>query len=327
MRYSSLLVALAVVACGPMTAPQSVHAPVPPAAPSFGSSIEAPRTGLLVMAHGGTPEWNETVMAAVQPSTDVLPTAVAFGMANPYALQTALDELEKQGVERVAVVRMFLSGESFLDQTEYFLGLSGQRPDQFVLMGPAAADPDARFPLQHSMQVGTHTHGILDSRYVSNIMVDRAGALSTDPSNEAVLLIAHGMGDDGENNRVLASMTRAAGQLGAEGYADVEIATLREDWEEKRLAAEAEIREYVRSQATQRDVLVIPLRLSGFGPYAEVLDGLEYSAGDGLLPHSDIGRWVLDTANDVTCASGWGPITGACTRAIADPNASPGQRD
>ena len=101
------------------------------------------------------------------------------------------------------------------------------------------------------------------------------------------------MGDDGENDRVLALLHRAADQVTRAGYAEVEVATLREDWEEKRISAEAHIRGYVEDQIGTNSVLVIPMRLSGFGPYADVLAGLEYHAGEALLPHTDIGRWVL----------------------------------
>ena len=68
----------------------------------------------------------------------------------------------------------------------------------------------------------------------------------------------------------------------------------------------------MEDQIGTNSVLVIPMRLSGFGPYADVLAGLEYHAGEALLPHTDIGRWVLDTANEITCSTGWGPIKDTC---------------
>jgi hypothetical protein len=38
---------------------------------------------------------------------------------------------------------------------------------------------------------------------------------------------------------------------------------------------------------------VIPFRVHGFGPYADVLEGLEYvSDGKGLIPHSEIAHWL-----------------------------------
>ncbi len=312
LKRASLLHVLVIVACSPPAVHSNGHDLVPPEEPMIESTSEPARTGVLVMAHGAGPEWNGTVMEAVKPSMEILPTAVAFGMANPYTLRSGLDELREQGVTQVAVVRMFLSGESFVVQTENLFGLYEERPQPFVLMGPAASDPGARIPLEHSMDIATHEQGILDSPYVGGIAVDRAAALGSDPSTEAVLLIAHGMGDDGENDRVLALLHRAADQVTREGYADVEVATLREDWEEKRISAEAHIRGYVEDKAGTNSVLVIPMRLSGFGPYADVLAGLEYRGGEGLLPHTDIGRWVVDMANEITCSTGWGPIKDTC---------------
>lgn len=322
MKYSAFLF-LALAACSTVsTTPQA-----PGPTDTTPDQPPSERTGILVMAHGGDAEWNRSVEAALRPLAATSPTALAFGMANPYTLQAGLDDLHDQGVARVAVVRMFLSGESFLDQTEYFLGLSQAPPEHFVLMGPAASDPDARAPLAHSMEIATHSTGILDSGHAGDIMIDRAGALSVDPSSEAVLLIAHGMGDEAANDRVLASMRRVADRLDTAGYADVDVTTLREDWEEKRVAAEKQIRDYVEGQSSERSVLVIPVRLSGFGPYATVLEGLAYRAGDGLLPHEGISGWVLETANGVSCASGWGPLTESCPRVVADSQVSERERN
>lgn len=319
MKRPALLILATAVACGPATTATIDSLATPPQESVPEQSNPAPGTGVLVMAHGGGPEWNQSVLDAVASAAEIVPTAVAFGMANPHTLQRALDELGARGVTRVAVVRMFLSGESFLDQTEYFLGLSDAAPSHFVLMGPAAADPDARKPIRHSMTVATHAHGILDSHHVGRIMADRAATFSTSPADEAVLLIAHGMGDDGANDRVLAAMQRVADQVVARGFADVEIATLREDWDEKRASAEEEIRAFVEENSATRSVLVLPMRLSGFGPYADVLEGLEYSAGEGLLPHEAIAEWVLETANGVTCASGWGAIANPCGQIVVEP--------
>jgi hypothetical protein len=253
------------------------------------------------------------VQEAVAPLGTGIPTAVAYGMANPYTLKEALGSLDAQGVRRVAVVRMFLSGESFLDQTRYFLGMSETAPEQFVLMGPAAADPEVRIPIAHDLAVQTHDDGILGSVEAGDVMVDRAQALSVNATAESVLLLAHGMGDDDENRRVLDAMDAIAARIGEHGFAAVHSATLREDWEEKRVRSEAEIRAWVEEQnAAGRRVLVVPMRLSGFGPYAEVLAGLPYIAGEGLLPHDAIGQWVRRTANRVSCSAGWGAVDGAC---------------
>ena len=87
---------------------------------------EAGSVGLLVMAHGGDPEWNRAVEAAVGPLRNSCLTEVVFGMASPVSLQAGVSRLEARGVRRVGVVGLFVSSQSFRHQTEYVLGL---RPD------------------------------------------------------------------------------------------------------------------------------------------------------------------------------------------------------
>jgi hypothetical protein len=81
----------------------------------------------------------------------------------------------------------------------------------------------------------------------------------------------------------------------------VEVKTLREDWPEKRAAAEKDIRAFV-NQATDNGmrVIVIPFRVHGFGPYAPVLDGLDYAAdGRGLLPDARVTAWIAREAKSL----------------------------
>ena len=72
------------------------------------------------------------------------------------------------------------------------------------------------------------------------------------------------------------------------------VEPLREDWPETREIAERRIREFVGSANTaSRNVLVIPFRVHGFGPYADVLEGLDYIAdGQGLVPHPGVTEWI-----------------------------------
>ncbi len=270
------------------------------------SLVVQDKVGVLLMAHGADDEWNQSVAEAVDPISENLPIAVAYGMANPMTLQAGLDSLDSQGVTHVAVVRMFLSGQSFLDQTNYFLGLSDEPPEMFVMMGPMAQNPEMRKQLHHDQIVATHLEGIIDSDMPAIIMSERASDLSSSVHDEAVLLIAHGAGDEQENNTILDAMGRVIQKLEMAGYADVDAMTLREDWEEERIIAEKNIRAYV-SRMTQEglSVIVLPMRLSGFGPYAEVLNGLDYSPGTGLLPHSELSNWVRSMTQKVIESEGW----------------------
>lgn len=272
---------------------------MPPPPPPVVVSDAAPSDGghgVLIMAHGGGEAWNETVIEAAEGARHEGPVVVAFGMAHPVSLQQGVDALDGLGAGRVSVVRLFVSGESFRTDTRYLLGLSDEEPGL----------PWVKAPLDHDLTIATHDHGLMGSPEVSDILLTRALDLSEDPSGESVLLIAHGMGDEGENDRVLDNMRTAADRIAAEGFREVEVAALREDWEEARAAAEAGIRSFVESRTDAgRRVLVLPYRLSGFGPYAKVLEGLDYVPGDGLLPHDAISRWIESTAAGVACASGW----------------------
>lgn len=258
------------------------------------------------MAHGGSIEWNATVAAAVAPLSRDLPTVVAFGMANPATLSSALDSLRSVGVSQVAVVRMFVSGQSFRDQTSYLLGLSDTPPETFIRMDHSAGDHGVPRPIDHGLAIATHEDGLMASAEARRIMAERARNLSDRPQAESVLLLAHGMGSEEEDGRLLEAMDEMAAEIAETPFKAIRSATLREDWPEQRALAERQIRDFVRQEtAAGRRVIVVPMRLSGFGPYAEVLAGLEYTPSEGLLPHRDVSTWIRRTALRVINTNGW----------------------
>jgi sirohydrochlorin cobaltochelatase len=248
-------------------------------------AVEKP--GLLVMAHGGDEDWNQAVLDAVQPLMADMPTTVAFGMANPHTLQEAVDRLESQGVTRIEVVRLFISGDSFLDATEYAFGIRSEKPPGRFMHEP--------HPLRLTVPVQLSSRGLMDVPGLGGILADRVTPLSHDPAAESVLIIGHGPGSDEENERWIANMDAMADSVRAEGpFAAVEVITLREDWTGKREVAEAAILAFVQAQQEAgRRVLVLPFRLRGFGPYAEVLEGFEYAHDpNGFLPDARISEWI-----------------------------------
>ena len=94
------------------------------------------------------------------------------------------------------------------------------------------------------------------------------------------------------------------------GFAAVRATTLREDWPEARKRAEAEIRGWVAEQKDLgRRVLVVPVRVSGFGPYADVLAGLPFEGAPGLLPHPAVTDWIREKIGEVERAEGWRELT------------------
>lgn len=256
--------------------------------------------GVLVMAHGGGPKWNGEVEASLTPLKSGYPLEIAFGMADAVSLQAAVQRLEAQGVNRIAVVRLFVSGESWYERTEQILGLKAGAPPK------PAADPHAGHGAHagHSMEfwrVGTTAsyalskEGLAQAPEMGVVLAGRAKALSQDPARESVLVLAHGPEDDGENQRWLEQIDKRADAVRkAAPFRNVRVETLREDWPEKRKDSEVRIRAYVEQASKDGGrVIVIPYRVAGFGPYAKVLEGLTYASdGQGLLPSPEVAGWV-----------------------------------
>ena len=291
-------------------------------------------TGILVMAHGGDPDWNASVDEALNGLRARAPLALAFGMADRSTLQAGVDSLAARGVERVSVVRMFLSGRSFEDQTRYLLRLSDEPPAFFLHhpmpageAGPSEHGPTTEHgtggpqggpshgtppPIEtRGLDIATQTTGLMDWSGVGAILRERAEAAGAQ-RGAGLMVIGHGMGDDDENREVLESMARAVDGLRDGPWGPVEVETLREDWPEARAGAEKRIRKWISESAMSGPPVVIPFRLSGFGPYAEVLEGLDYLPAAGLLPPPSIVDWVEETAREVACREGWLPATGGC---------------
>ncbi len=309
LRLSILLLAGALTACAALPPPAAPPAAQPTTPPSPATSVDGRPTGILVMAHGGEPVWNRQVDDALADLRTRAPVALAFGMADPGTLQASVDSLRSAGVGRIVVVRLFLSGTSFRDQTRWLLGLSSEPPAEFLHHGAHGSASDGPLPPVDlgGIEVATHDDGLMDWQGVGPIVLERAEAAGARPGGAGVLLVGHGMGDDLEDRAVLVRMEAAAAVLRQAGLGPVAVETLREDWPEARAAAEVRIRSWVAAEGDADPPVIVPFRLTGFGPYGEVLEGLDYRAGDGLLPHPSVTGWIAERATTVACARGWTP--------------------
>ncbi len=306
-KLSIPLCSLVLVACA------SADRAAPPAAPRSGLVVDD--FGVIVMAHGGTPEWNDAVLQTVAPLRAKYDIEVAFGMADAASLQDAVRKLEARNVRRIGVVRLFVSGESWLERTEQILGLRAGAPaaatahadhgehhahaDHQAASAPAPADHGAHsmafYRVESRSQFVLSSEGLADVPGMGQVLADRAAALSKAPAREDVLILAHGPGDDVENARWLAKIdARAAAVRALAQFRRVQVESLREDWPDKRAVAEQRIRAFVtRASSEGGTAIVLPFRVHGFGPYAQVLKGLDYvSDGKGLIPHGEVGKWL-----------------------------------
>ncbi len=174
-------------------------------------------------------------------------------------------------------------------------------------------------PLRTDARILLDEQGLAGSREAARILLARAEAKAEVPRETGVLVVAHGLGAEEANRELLSAMEKTSSLLRSRGYADVRVVTLREDWPEARAAAERTMRmEVIRMNEAHSEVLVIPLRVFGFGPYATVLEGLEYTAAEGLLPHPLVTEWIAGRVKAQSCAAGLPSAFGPCD-AIAHP--------
>jgi sirohydrochlorin ferrochelatase len=289
----------------------------------LGVTIAAQRpatTGVLLLAHGGQPQWNERVAAVAASVDQSQPTEVAFGMATRANIQSAIDKLTARGVTEIVAVPLFVSSySSVITSTEYLLGLRKEAPKDLAIFakmkheshgapaaedhshhGKPAADPaspvDTKLPIRMTPALNRHP-------LIGAIAADRARSVSTAPDKEAVILVAHGPVPDDDNRRWLADMAVLADSVKASApYASVDYMTVRDDaGPAMREAATKELRDKVQAQIAQgRRVLVVP-HLMSFGGIEQGirkrLEGLDYTmTAQALMPDDRIVLWVKESA-------------------------------
>jgi sirohydrochlorin ferrochelatase len=295
---------------------------------AIANAERAPKPGILLLAHGGKPAWNERVTALASQVSSRMPIEVAFGMASRPSIQAAVDRLVAAGVTEIVAVPLFVSDHSsVVTSTAYLLGLRSDMPDDlptFAKMNhgshgaathaahgatstadaaPAdAAAPDPTSPIASPVPIRM-TPALGRHPIVAEILATRARSISRAPAEEAVVLVAHGPVEDEENRRWVEDMRAlAAGIHGQVPFASVDALTVRDDAPEPvKEAATKELRHVVESRTREgRRVLVVPLLLSYGGIEQGIrkrLDGLTYVMPEqGLTPDDRLATWILAMA-------------------------------
>lgn len=273
------------------------------------------RPGILLLAHGGSDDWNNEVNKLAQATDKTFPTEVAFGMATKSNMEAAIHRLVTRGVSEIIAVPLFISSHSsVVSSSKYLLGLISEAPPdlaKFAMMshGHGAEDHSAHnsdptkpidlpVPVRMTSALGRH-------QLVARILLARAQSISQEPREETVVLVAHGPVSDEVNALWLADMSSLAERMKGDGpFQDIRFMTVRDDAPSPiRDQATAELRKLIESvKAEKRRALVVPLLLSYGGIEAGVkkrLEGLEYTiTNQALLPDDRLVEWVLTSARD-----------------------------
>lgn len=148
--------------------------------------------GLLLLAHGahrhqgghGPSVWNQNVERLARQLDEKIPTEVAFGMADPETIQTALDRLEIRGREKIAVIPVFISSYSpIIGNFRYILGLQPHLARATRLKHLERVQSKLQIVFGQTMD---------DHPLISEILLERALNAGTPPQRTTVILIAHG---------------------------------------------------------------------------------------------------------------------------------------
>lgn len=277
-------------------------------------------TGLLVVAHGATPEWNARVRATVaQVRWSRGPVAVAFLMgaeAGSAGWDAGIRALAAAGATEIVVVPLMVS--TFGDHVRQIEHYAGLRPE----LPAALTEHDHRDGGVTPVLPMRVTPALDAAPELGAILLDGWRALSAADRARPILLLAHGPqtaldAAQWERNLAGAAEVLAAGGAGGE----FRVGLVRDDASPAaRAAAVALVRDTVAALARRAgdSVVVLPILIST-GNLDRVklpgdLAGLPVVMRPmPLAPSPRLARWIERVA--ATAASGEGPVPGTSGRA------------
>lgn len=262
--------------------------------------------GLILVAHGGGPEWNAMVEQVAGEVRWSGPVGVSFLMGPGAAssrLQDVERELVRRGARRIILVPLLVSSYSgHFEQIRYLAretdSLDAEMVHHLDMSGITRGQSGVPVKVARAMD---------DAAELAEVVTARALSMASDPAAEAVFIVGHGPSSSGEYAAWMENLRRVAGAVKDQGKFRSVLVDLLKDDAPPAVRAEAvrRIRELIELQyaVTGRAVLVVPLlvapgHISRKKLPADLADlPIRYS-GETLLPNSAIARWVEATAQE-----------------------------
>jgi sirohydrochlorin cobaltochelatase len=295
----ALVALLSVVVLSTLSSPASAQ-------PPLDKQAAASPVGTIVVAHGGSKEWNDEVRAVVAQAKLAGPLELSFLMG-PEAATTRFQDvaarLVSQGARRLIVVPLLVSSHSeHYEQIRYLAGATDS-VDQAIAahMHHGGLEPA-------KVDVPVHVaRGLDDSPAIARALADRALALGQAPAQQALFLVGHGPNSAEDYAWWMSNLRTVADSVQRfTGFRDVRIDLVRDDAPAHvRAEAVRRVRELIAMQhtITGRPVVVVPVLISRGRVSRETfladLAGLPviYS-GDPLLPHPGLARWIEERVRE-----------------------------
>ncbi len=278
------------------------------------TTFAANKTGLLIIAHGSpSPKWNQPVLALEDSVKNLLSekqiegfdeVRVALMEFTEPSIAHVITDMEQKGVDKIYALPLFicLSGHSVYDVPS-ILGLYYNKEvgDALKEEGATIVNSKAQITVGPTLSYGD---------VVNQIMLDRVNELSSDPKNEALVVLAHG---DDSFRPMWESVTNNAGKY-ILGKTDIEYYNNAFVEVGQSFAVDGVNAISVASEKKDK-VIVIGVYLS-MGPSRMVkgsgimmmghtltgekmLEGKNIVYSDkGLLPSPKVTEWIVDRASE-----------------------------
>jgi sirohydrochlorin cobaltochelatase len=244
--------------------------------------------GVLILAHGYGEEGDADLYNSLEDFSETYQTTVAYGMSmmSSRHIECSLLEMNQAGSGKTYIVPVSASPfNTLVRQWRYIFNLE----NDYSYANVEKVNSDGAVFLE---PIGDHP-------LAREIVLDFANEISSDPSNEVVLIVAHGPVSGEDNALQLEMMDNISSYLSANGgFSEVMPLTLQDDAPpEVRAANVQRMREFVSTRSYNgRDVLIVSNLMSGKGIQRRVerdLEGLTYSFNpNGVATHPLFREWI-----------------------------------
>jgi hypothetical protein len=225
--------------------------------------------GILLLADEGTTEWHGGVTQLAQAVDKQKATELAFWSATNPNIQAAVDRLVQRGVSEIVAVPLFVAA--------------------------LPSDFSARVKTSVPLRI---TAGLNNDAVAGEIVLDRAGEVSTNSKAEVVVLVSH-RSAAGNDQRWVPDLAAAARHVNqTRRFAMIITTTLPPTGSDTPPEETANLRRMVeREIARQRRIIVVPVLTSYGGTEAaieEQLRGLAHEVTtSALMPHDRLVAWIV----------------------------------
>jgi sirohydrochlorin ferrochelatase len=252
-------------------------------------------TGVLVVAHGSTEDWNRIVQQEIAKVELPFPLELAFLESDEQGIHAMVQRLEEQGVGKIIAVPLFIcSYSSHIEEIKYILGLTDTLPG-----AEEAGEGEVELtPVETRAEI-VLTAALDDHIMVAATLAERLEALSQNPGEEIAVLVGHGTSEAEGLQKWTENLSSLSGQLKALiNFKDVKYSFVG--------VGAPTVHDVVSQSVDQGNVLVMPVMLSeGYFTGTKIpneLTGLNHRYPEpgnrALLPHPNIAHFVELSVND-----------------------------